>query len=118
MGMETDAKVRGWVDADGHRTDDVDGYIDLAHGVVDVCLGGPGGEGDEAHQRKQLAGILLHGQPFGFTREDVALIREAAKSSEFWEDPATWPGMYDVVPNKRLADLADRIAALLPPEEP
>lgn len=60
-----------------------------------------------------LAACALYGQPFGFTRADVeacAFFGEITlwNSSESIEVPA------DIV--KRLASLADRIEALLPPE--
>lgn len=45
-----------------------------------------------------LAALCLHGQPFGFTWEDVRVLREQFHVN-------------------LLQDLADRIAALLPPEE-
>lgn len=53
-----------------------------------------------------LAARALFGQPFGFTRADVELLRELATPQGDWyrED-------------ERLVDLADRIAALLPPEK-
>lgn len=54
-----------------------------------------------AQDRHALAALALHGRPFGFTREDVTLLREAA----------------DVSASARaLLNLTDRIAALLPPE--
>jgi hypothetical protein len=54
-----------------------------------------------------LAALALHGQPFGFTREDVALLRDEAESE--------WNG--DEMPTgRRLLALAARIEALLPPE--
>jgi hypothetical protein len=49
--------------------------------------------------RDALAALALHGQPFGFTREDVDLLRWVAEHT----DHAT-------------GRLADRIEALLPPE--
>jgi hypothetical protein len=50
----------------------------------------------------EIAALALYGQPFGFTREDVELLRNIVR---FVPD----------VP-RRIHDLADRIAALLPPE--
>jgi len=47
-----------------------------------------------------IAAANLHGQPFGFTREDVRVLRQEA-------------GYY----HDGIADLADRIEALLPPED-
>jgi len=61
--------------------------------------------------RHQLAALALYGQPFGFTREDVAAIREArgpldGRCSHFGADE-----QFDY------GSLADRIEALLPPKE-
>jgi hypothetical protein len=50
--------------------------------------------------RHALAALALHGQPFGFTWQDVDLLRDAVD----YLDP-------------RIRTLADRIAALLPPRE-
>lgn len=72
---------------------------------------------------QKIGAACLHGQPFGFTREDVALILAAAKevnsSLRLWKDGRevgdqnTW-GADDI---EQLRSLADRIEALLPPEE-
>jgi hypothetical protein len=55
------------------------------------------------------AALALYGQPFGFTREDVGILREAAKRIERERNP------YIMFP-ENLSSLADRIEALLPPE--
>lgn len=68
--------------------------------------------------RHGLAALCLHGQPFGFTREDVqdvqAAIREVRMNigAKLYnpEDVPTIRALED-----RLLALADRIAALLPP---
>ena len=77
-------------------------------------------ECDSVYARKGLYQISPHGEaalrlffePFGFTREDVRLLREEASwhnhSMEYFTDPRQ---------GKLLDDLADRIEALLPPEE-
>jgi hypothetical protein len=57
-----------------------------------------------------MAALALHGQPFGFTHEDVAQIREAADYVRDREDNDRDPLLGE------LYALADRIAALLPPE--
>ena len=53
-----------------------------------------------------LAALCLHGQPFGFTREDVRLLHfvmmQFTPETDGWDDDLT--------------SLADRIEALLPPE--
>jgi len=53
--------------------------------------------------RAALAALALFGQPFGFTHEDVASVRQA--SERLSSDPAAAP----------LRGLADRLEALLPP---
>lgn len=65
-----------------------------------------------------LVARLLHGQPFGFTREDVAELR--AWAFEF-ADPdlldCEVKGFLANLSADQLASLADRIEALLPPED-
>ena len=59
-----------------------------------------------------VAALCLHGQPFGFTREDVELVRGLrGRPSEYDSSP-----IEDDDP--ALDALADRIEALLPPEAP
>jgi hypothetical protein len=53
--------------------------------------------------RHALAAFALSGQPFGFTREDVALVRAAAEGAK----PAP--------SREALNGLAERLEALLPP---
>lgn len=65
-------------------------------------------EGPNEHA---CAALLLHGQPFGFTREDVRLLRATAE--EFFETA----DIYGCAGAPELRLLADRIEALLPPEE-
>jgi hypothetical protein len=52
-----------------------------------------------------IAALALHDQPFGFRHKDVRLLREAV-----YNVPDGWSG------NPWMDELADRIAALLPPE--
>jgi hypothetical protein len=84
--------------------DMLDGYINLDTGAIDVRLGAYTGE--EATHRRYLAAKLLHGQPFGFTWEDVdAIVR-------------VWRALSGDDPDEpRILDIAARIAALLPPRE-
>ena len=56
-----------------------------------------------------LAALALHGQPFGFTREDVEWLREMVDSDT---NPETAPVEF----NAMCLSLAARIEALLPPE--
>jgi hypothetical protein len=59
------------------------------------------------HTRHQLAAIALYGQPFGFTWEDVDLLRDYGS---YFDDGAERN-------IDELHSLAARIAALLPPRE-
>ena len=56
----------------------------------------------------KVAALCLHNQPFGFHREDVANIRDALIFK--YREP-------DDERNEQLESLADRIEALLPPED-
>lgn len=58
--------------------------------------------------RHALAALALHGQPFGFTREDVAALWFVIQERE---------GLVGA-PQHTLRSLAERIEALLPPETP
>jgi hypothetical protein len=56
--------------------------------------------------RSALAAFALHEQPFGFTRDDAAVVRRAAETA----------GTRTAAPDPELLrSLADRIEALLPP---
>jgi hypothetical protein len=66
------------------------------------------------HDQHQLAAKHLYGQPYGFTHEDVAILRGSATAlvpSDLYYPLALRESvaMY-------LRSLADRISALLPPE--
>ena len=65
--------------------------------VASDCGGEPCAE-DVELDAHEVAAMCLHGQPFGFTREDVRRLRTALYAEHY-------------------ADLADRIEALLPPED-
>ena len=69
-----------------------------------------------AAAKHAVAADALHGQPFGFTWEDVRMLREAADTEV---DDGFPPGAYaaPLPESAALHNLADRIAALLPPEE-
>jgi hypothetical protein len=62
---------------------------------------------DTPEQRHALAALALHGQPFGFTQEDVIRLHGLAHhmQAETGDRPYT----------DKIQDLAHRIAALLPP---
>ena len=59
--------------------------------------------------RHGLAAICLYGQPFGFTREDVQMLRFLCDKAPYDEEDARL--------ERALLSLADRIEALLPPED-
>ena len=56
-----------------------------------------------------LAALALHGQPFGFTRADVEMLRGIAESDYTGEHGMVGPGA-------AVLRLAAKLAALLPPE--
>lgn len=62
----------------------------------------------DAERRHAAAALALHGQPFGFTQEDVELLRTSIAEDE--------DGCFDQTRTAMLKGLADRIAALLPRE--
>ncbi len=81
-----------------------------------VVVGFPGESGigiggDDLHP---LAALSLHDQPFGFTHADVDLLRRATVIFRVGDMET----MQDERDTARLRELADRIAALLPPHEP
>ena len=69
-----------------------------------------------------LAALCLHNQPFGFTREDVDLIKYACIVSRIKMEKSLKLGMEnqadaDLVTIRTYRSLKDRIEALLPPRE-
>ena len=54
-----------------------------------------------------MAALCLHGQPFGFTREDVKTLYYVARTLQFHTN----------LLDERLLNLSDRIEALLPPKQ-
>lgn len=60
--------------------------------------------------RHALAALALHGQPFGFGRYDVVMLRDAA--AHFAGSRNTAAGLQHLA----MTSLAARIEALLPPE--
>lgn len=83
----------------------IPGFIDWEDGTVDVQGGAAGIKGERF--RHMLAALALHGQPFGFTREDLATIRKGFDlSDDQWRSET----------EAAAASLYARIEALLPPE--
>lgn len=71
-----------------------DGKLELPDAIYEYRVDG--------RERHQIAALALHGQTFGFTREDVAL--------------ALMPDCCADGPSEAQRSLAARIEALLPPE--
>ena len=74
---------------------------------------------EDPEERYTLAALCLHGQPFGFTWEDVEIIRAALST---WtgmarDDDGNFEYVGDRFDDDRAYSIADRIAALLPPKE-
>lgn len=67
---------------------------------------------DPERHRQAFAALALLGQPFGFTWEDVDLLRFIADKQH-----ALGVSVSGLHPFEQVAALADRIAALLPPRE-
>ena len=69
--------------------------------------------------RHRLAALALHGQPFGFTREDVIALRHLAELDVEDEGPSGYGWRSDALLHSQslAASLAARIEALLPPED-
>ena len=90
-----------YVSRDGHR---------FAPGVMALGWNGDQMNPLDTRARHALAALALHGQDFGFTWEDVDMLRDCSGWMDLGEP---WPKEASA-----LRDLADRIAALLPPREP
>lgn len=91
-----------------------DGRVELwREGNYEGCSG----HIDTVERPAALAALCLYGQSYGFTQEDVALIREAAASIAN-DYRVLKPGREEELTyTNRIANVADRIAALLPPSE-
>ena len=68
--------------------------------------------------RHALAALALHGQPWGFTREDAAHLRALADAIDRAATAQELFILLQASDPEPLRDLADRIEALLPPREP
>lgn len=76
--------------------------------------------GDSPREDHIIAALALHGQPFGFTWEDVDHLRYMAQGAY---DAAEMRWHTDEMPIakqelERAYEIIDRIAALLPPRQP
>jgi len=89
------------------------GSIDLSHSDEGLHIA-QGNEividGADQAARHAIAAVMLHGQPGGFTREDVGYLRMMTEQFQHTE------GVYTLMVNQ-CRGLADRIEALLPPED-
>lgn len=69
---------------------------------------------DLPEEKHALAALCLHDQPFGFTRAMVEAIRACVGAADTpWDRGGAPPGVVTLA-----RQTADRIEALLPPEEP
>ena len=108
--MEPALSAEDW--AEWYASDSDDGTIQESwHHSSPLRAAGQVTTGTE----QAVAALCLHGQPFGFTREDVELLHQAAGDAESEARP--YP---DGCAEARAPfdNLADRIEALLPPEAP
>ena len=100
-----------WAAALAHRY----GTADYAQGITEYAIRAVQHiSGDEKRRPHVVAALCLHGEPFGFTWEDVATIR--ANCDGFQYVARTTGANLDGEVDK-LLNIADRIAALLPPRE-
>lgn len=75
----------------------------------------------EPESRHAAAALALHGQPFGFTREDLELVLLARDAGRVTVDdgyPVYVGRPLTFGEQNRLRDVAAKIEALLPPEKP
>ncbi len=98
---ESEDRAGGWAHVESMPEDQTDVYVG-AFGEDGVAIAG------SYVRRHALAALCLHGQPFGFTRADMLELHVAIGSLE----SRSGAGQED-----ELRDLADRLSALLPPEE-
>lgn len=84
---EAKREIAGWVGP----------MVAFDGGTTGVRVVGP-------EERHGIAALALYDQPFGFTREDVAMLRDVVDACQGLTYELTLP------------DLITRIAALLPPE--
>ena len=98
---------------------DAERFRDLFEGHITKTLAIRVGQSDkhiailEPEDAHALAALCLHQQPYGFTREDGALLRDLYRQVR-----GCWPeDAWDEASAAPILGLADKIEALLPPEE-
>ena len=108
-------KDSGWFDSRLSEREEMRLFVDERDGVFrvngDWGVSDAGPQGINIEERHALAALALHGQPFGFTPDDLNTLYLAAEAIE-----VTGPIIPSAAIVDRLARLADRINALLPPE--
>lgn len=74
------------------------------------------GHCEDVDARHALAALALHGQPFGFTHEHIAALRQTCDNAERWinDEHVRCSRKENALVASRA--VAARIAALLPPE--
>lgn len=108
-----------WADEGGGGAVNRGDFMVYAPRGMDGLVVGPPGPGHgvliptDLHQA--TAALCLHGQPFGFTWEDVDALRGLIELQAALRKTNGVPGDGGLSP---FARLADRIAALLPPRAP
>lgn len=115
-GLRMLKEIKPALSAEQWETQSIDGVgataecLNVGDGFDSVTFSG--------ERRHALAALALHGQPFGFTHEDVALLRKLDRANDY--TPHDEFGIIDEQmtgdETQRLRSLAKRIAALLPPD--
>lgn len=102
LSAEEWGEVQSWGDSDRRRL------------LADACYAADLADIGRPKPSHALAALCLYGQPFGFTAEDVAVLKQlsADKAATFRKIGLEWC----LRESDALASLASRIAALLPPE--
>ncbi len=85
----------------------------MVHGQFLVFAGMP----QPISRLDAMAALCLHEQPFGFTHEDVEMLRRLFKQQMDMAHHVVRNNKAMVSRATRIDELADRIEALLPPED-
>lgn len=102
--------------AHGGASDGTNFYVEIGGGIEKPSLALYQGDVGIAFRRGSgfahaVAALALHGQPFGFTRDHLAHLQRAAGKVRDPHGEAV--NEYEIV---AMSQIAERIAALLPPE--